>query len=126
MDGRAERLRKKLDELLKEAAEVSVALDRADGTIRGVPHYSVIEARAHELGRRLSCQIQARQMNELAADQHPIGKCPTCGTRCELKPHRRPVTSIDGPVDLQELKGDCPCCRRSFFPSAADAGPGCA
>ena len=125
MDGRAERLRTKLDQLLKDAAEVSVALDRADGTIQGVPHYSVIEARAHELGRRLSCQIQARQMNELAAVQSPVEKCPTCGTRCELRPHKRQVTSIDGAVDLQELQGYCPCCRRSFFPAAADARLGC-
>lgn len=124
MDGRAERLRTRLDQLLKEAAEVSVALDRADGTIQGVPHYSVIESRAHALGRQLSCQIQARQMNELAAVQDPIGRCPTCGTRCELKPFRRKVTSIDGPVDLQELQGYCPCCRRSFFPAAASAGLG--
>jgi hypothetical protein len=81
-----------LDQLLKEAAEVSVALDRADGTIQGVPHYSVIEARAHELGRHLSCQIQARQMSELAAAQKPVGKCPACGTGCELKPHNRQIT----------------------------------
>lgn len=124
VDGRAERLKAKLDQLLKEAAEVSVALDRADGTIQGVPHYSVIEARAHELGRQLSCQIQARQMNEVAAARNPVEKCPACGTRCELKPHKRQVTSIDGAVDLQELNGYCPCCRRSFFPTAADAGLG--
>ena len=28
--------------------------DSANGTVVGVPHYSVIEARAHELGRQLS------------------------------------------------------------------------
>jgi hypothetical protein len=38
MDGDPVRLRKRLEELLLEAAEVSVALDRANGTIRGVPH----------------------------------------------------------------------------------------
>jgi hypothetical protein len=60
MEGDPTRLRKELDDLLREAAEVSVALDRADGTIQGVPHYSVIEARAHELGQRLSRRIQER------------------------------------------------------------------
>jgi hypothetical protein len=122
MDGRSERLREKLDQLLKEAAELSVALDRADGTIQGVPHYSVIEARAHELGCQLSCQIQARHMGEVAASQNPVGQCPTCGTRCELTVHRRGVASIDGGVSLHELKGDCPCCRRSFFPATAPDG----
>src|SRR5262245_26777808 len=34
---------------------------RAEGTLVGIPHYSVIEARAHELGRELSRRIQARQ-----------------------------------------------------------------
>ena len=55
MDGRREQLQQKLDQLLKEAAEVSVALDGTEGAYRGVPHYSVIEQRAHQLGRQLSC-----------------------------------------------------------------------
>lgn len=54
MDGEGLRLQKKLADLLREAAEVSVALDRAKGTIQGVLHYSVIEGRAHELGQQLS------------------------------------------------------------------------
>ena len=122
MDGRREQLQQKLDELLEEAAEISVALDRTEGTFDEVPHYSVIEQRAHQLGRQLSCQIQARGMAEVAAGQHRVAPCPTCGTRCELTSSKRGVTSIDGKVPLQELKGDCPCCRRSFFPAAADDG----
>ena len=49
MDGATAALKEKLDRLLREAAQVSAALDRADGTVRGVPHYSLIEAQAHEL-----------------------------------------------------------------------------
>lgn len=118
MEGRVEELKSKLDRLLKEAAQVSVTLDRADGTIQGVPHYSVIEARAHELGRQLSREVQQRQMGEVAALATPTTKCPTCGARCELVPKKRPVTSIDGALDMQELHGYCAGCRRSFFPSA--------
>ena len=118
MEGRVEELKSKLARLLKNAAEVSVALDRADGTIQGVPHYSVIESRAHELGCQLSREVQQRQMGEIAALAAPRAKCPTCGARCELAPKRRPVTSIDGTVDMQELHGYCTSCRRSFFPSA--------
>jgi len=51
-------LRERLERLLREAAEVEVELSRADGTIQGIPHYSVIEGRAHELGRQLSRQVQ--------------------------------------------------------------------
>jgi len=122
MDGDTSRLRKKLDDLLREAAEVSVALDRADGTIQGVPHYSVIEGRAHELGQQLSRQIQQRQMAEIVAALVPKASCPGCGRRCELIPAKRPVTSVDGGIVLQELEGYCPNCRKAFFPAAGDAG----
>ncbi len=121
MDGTSEQLREKLDGFLKQAAEVSVALDRTDGTIQGVPHYSVIEQRAHQLGRQLSCRIQAEHMTELSASQHPVGHCPACNTRCELEPDDRTVSSIDGKVGLRELKGHCPRCRKSFFPAADNA-----
>ena len=46
MDGMAEALQEKLNQLLQEAARVAVALNRVNRTVVGVPHYSVIEARA--------------------------------------------------------------------------------
>lgn len=122
MDGDSTMLRKKLEDLLREAAEVSVALDRADGTIQGVPHYSVIEGRAHELGRQLSRRIQERQMAEVVACQVPKGSCPGCGRRCELTARKRPVASVDGRIALLELEGYCRSCRKAFFPVAGDAG----
>lgn len=122
MDGDLARLRKKLEDLLREAAEVSVALDRADGTIQGVPHYSVIEGRAHELGRQLSRQIQERQMAEIVAAQVPRAACPACGRRDATIATKRSVTSLDGKIELQELEGYCPSCRKAFFPAAGDAG----
>jgi DNA repair exonuclease SbcCD ATPase subunit len=115
---RAVRLQERLDGLLREAAEVQVQLSRADGSIEGIPHYSTIEGQAHELGRQLSREVQARQMNELAALQPQTAKCPDCGTRCELHLHRRELNSIDGPLPLQEVAAHCLCCRRDFFPSA--------
>lgn len=125
MDGKTEELQAKLEELLREAATVSVALDRANGIIRGVPHYSVIESRAHELGRQLSRQIQERHMGEIAAAQVPRAACPGCGTRCDVRVKKRPVSSIDGTVEMQDLEGDCPKCRKAFFPVAGDIGSGC-
>jgi hypothetical protein len=122
MDGEALQLKKKLENLLREAAEVSVALDRANGTIQGVPHYSVIEGRAHELGRRLSREVQQRQMAEIVASQVRKASCPECARRCELTSSKRPVTSVDGDIELHELKGSCSSCRRAFFPAAGDAG----
>jgi DNA repair exonuclease SbcCD ATPase subunit len=115
--GKTSKLKERLERLLREAAKVEVELSRADGAIAGIPHYSVIEARAHELGKQLSCEVQQRQMNELAASQPQTAKCPVCGTRCELHPYKRDVKSVDGEFPLQELVGHCPCCRRDFFPA---------
>lgn len=122
MDGTAATLKEKLDQLLREAAEVSVALDQADGTIVGVPHYSVIEAGAHELGQQLSRQIQARQMGQIAARAADTAKCPECGTRCQLVRQKRRVTSIDGSLTVEEPVGHCPGCRRGFFPPPGIVG----
>jgi len=116
------KLKERLEQLLREAAQVEVELSRADGTIRGVPHYSLIEGRAHALGKQLSREIQQRQMNEMAASQAMTAKCPECGTRCQLRSQARDLKSVDGDATLQELVGDCPCCRRSFFPAARDVG----
>ena len=118
MDDRNAAVAKKLEDLLSEAAKTAVELSRLNGTIQGVPHYSVIELHAHELGKQLSRQIQQRQMNEVAADQSRQHPCPTCGTKCDVKVSAREVGSIDGKVALQEIEGYCGKCRRSFFPES--------
>lgn len=122
MDGRQAALQEKLDQLLREAAQVEVELSRAEGAIVGIPHYSVIESRAHALGRRLSCKVQQRQMGETAAAAARMAKCPECKTACHLTERKRPMTSIDGAFEVLELKGRCPVCRRDFFPSSGNAG----
>ena len=115
---RIARLKERLERTLREAAEIEVELSRVDGTIRGVPHYSVIEGRAHELGKQLSRTVQQRQMNELAADQAATAKCPTCGARCPVDTTPRRLQSVDGATRVTESRGYCLGCRRAFFPSA--------
>lgn len=105
MDDQSVALREKLERLLKEAAEVEVALSRADGEVVGIPHYSVIESRAHELGRRLSQNLQQRQMAETAATSAAQARCPTCQTLCELQQNKRSMTSIDGTFERQGFVG---------------------
>lgn len=122
MERQAVELQEKLTGLLREAAEVSVALDRLNGTIQGVPHYSVIELRAHELGRQLSREIQQRHMATVVNHQVGRARCPACGAESELKPAQRQATSIDGSVSLAELKGYCRKCRRRFFPPEGTTG----
>ena len=123
MDGPATALQEKLDQLLQEAARVAVALDRANGTVVGIPHYSVIEARAHELGRHLSRTVQASHMGEMTSHAACLAKCPECGTRCEVVPKPRRLTSIDGPLAFDEPTSYCPRCRRGFFPPSGSVGP---
>jgi hypothetical protein len=114
---RVARLRERLERSLREAAEIEVELSRADGSIHGVPHYSVIEGRAHELGKQLSRAVQQRQMSELAAAQATTAKCPACGRRCDVQPQKRPLQSVDGSADVADSEGYCTGCRRSFFPA---------
>ena len=122
MEDKMEQLREKLAKTLQEAAELKVALDRADGRIQGVPHYSVIEDAAHEIGCQLSRLVQQRHMAELVAQCSPSGKCPKCGRMQSLNLKKRAVLSDDGSVELSELAGHCPCCRRAFFPSPRNVG----
>ena len=121
MDGTTLDLREKLDMLIHQAAEASVALDRAEGRIVGVPHYSVIELRAHELGRQLSRKVQALQMSSLAGGGNSTAKCPQCGARCDTAMKKRSVTSIDGSLTIEEPVNHCPACRRDFFPPPGGA-----
>lgn len=116
MDGTTAALREKLDQLVREAAAVSITLDQATGEIGGVPHYSKIEGRAHELGRQLSREIQSRQMARVAAQSEGTAACPACGTRCRSTYKKRMVVSIDGALELEEPIAQCPTCRRAFFP----------
>ena len=99
-----------------------MALDRVQGTIVGVPHYSVIEGRAHELGQQLSRRIQAQHMGDLAAHAAASAKCPECGTRCDTSRKRPPVRSVDGTLTVEEPVAHCPKCRRGFFPPPGGAG----
>lgn len=112
-------LRAEARDSFRRAVELQAALDVAEGRVpdSGVPHYNVIEEAAHRVGREISRMVQERHLGEVVARQHSTGACPTCGSRCDLSPRKRTVTSGDGPIELQELIGHCPGCRRDFFPS---------
>lgn len=120
MDGDVAALRTELRDTMRRASKLKVALDQAEGRLpkSDVPHYSLIEDAAHELGQELSRMVQERMLNEVVAEQPSVAKCPACGTRCELKSKRRTVLSGDGRVSLQDQVGHCPVCRRDFFPAA--------
>jgi hypothetical protein len=120
MEGDTGGLRTEFEAAMKRAAELKVGLDQAEGRLpkTGVPHYSLIEDAAHEVGQLLSRMVQQIMLNEVVAVHPTVSKCPGCGTRCSLEPRRRSVLTGDGPAGLQELVGHCPACRRDFFPLA--------
>ena len=105
MDGDRSALRTEFEVALKRVTELKVELDQAEGRLpkSDIPHYSVIENAAHEVGQLLSRMVQQKMLNELVAAQPTVAKCPTCGTRCSLKPRQRKVLSGDGRVDLHLL-----------------------
>lgn len=122
MEGRVAKLREKLEQLLNQTAEVAAELQNAERATTAIPHFSQIEASAHQVGRRLSCRVQTRCANEVAAGASSKAPCLTCGTLCEVATKKRTLDSPDGPVALLESAGKCNRSRRSFFPSSQGVG----
>lgn len=122
MDGRRAEATQKLDEALKAAADAAAELQRLSPEHKGVPHYSIIEQAAHDVGIRLSCLIQRQRIGHVAAEAHPRAACPGCGKLCDVDCQTRVVKSIDGEVEVLEPKACCSRCERDFFPSAERAG----
>lgn len=124
MEGRLQRLQQEFLEASRRTAELKVQIDLESGKVpnTGVPHYILIEQAAHEVGEEVSRLAQQIHMQELTARHIGAARCPTCQRCCTLELKRRQVTSGDGPVELQELQGYCPSCRRAFFPAAGSAG----
>ena len=117
MDANEARLKEKLDHHLKEATRVAAeiqALEQGDQ----IPHFDQIELPAHELGQRFSRAIQEERAREVALKELGRVYCPDCKKQCSVEIEPRPVTSMDGPIELTEPVAHCRRCRRSFFPSA--------
>lgn len=118
MDAKLLSQRKKLEELLAQAAAVAAEI-QAEEQGTGIPHYSQIEMAAHSLGQQLSRQIQETRSREIAAESAECERCPSCGDVVPLEHQTREVLSTDGRVQVVEPVGHCDRCRRSFFPSSS-------
>ena len=121
MDAAETQLKEKLEHYLKEATRIAAeiqALEQGDQ----VPHFDQIELPAHELGQRFSRAIQEERAREVALKELGRVQCPECKKQCKIDLEPRPVTSMDGPIELSEPVAHCRRCRRSFFPSACGDG----
>jgi len=124
MDADLEARQGEKQQLLARLAELQIEEMVEEGVFLETPHYSIIELQAATLGRELSRKAQQRGAREVAANCDAQATCPTCQSSCQVETKERPVTSIDGPVELVETVAHCRKCRRSFFPSTSGDGNG--
>lgn len=117
MDAKLMKLEEKLDEILKQAADVASQI-QAIQQGHGTPHYDEIEIPAHEVGQRLSRLVQKSRTKEIVAEQSAECRCPGCAASCPVETNTRQLHSMDGPLEMIESVAHCRRCRRSFFPSA--------
>jgi hypothetical protein len=122
MDARSQVRQERIQQLLRELAELQLEEMGEAGCFDQTPHFSTIERAASGMGKQLSRDLQERASREVAADSPPEAPCPTCGVSCQVTPRRRTVKGLDGPIELTEAVAECRRCRRSFFPSADGDG----
>jgi hypothetical protein len=80
--------------------------------------YAQMELLGHGLGQELSRQVQQALAERQGQRMADVLACPTCGRECVAEQQPKPMTSLDGDVELPETRCFCKKCRRSFFPSA--------
>lgn len=80
--------------------------------------YAQMELLGHGLGQELSRRVQAALADRQGQRMPAVFACPRCGRQCAAEQHPRPITSLDGEVDLPETRCYCQKCRKNFFPSA--------
>jgi hypothetical protein len=88
--------------------------------------FSELEALAGVLGDEIARQIIETYVRGQAEDwpEDELGECPTCGGPARKAPDEpRVLTTTRGDVAWKQRVGNCPRCRRAFFPSGPGAGP---
>lgn len=105
-------------QLLRELAQLEIEELWEEGVFDRTPHYSQFERAASELGKLLSQETQQQASREVLAECSDKVICPICQARCTVETRSREVTSVDGPLTIDEGMAYCSVCRRSFFPSA--------
>jgi hypothetical protein len=95
-----------------------------DGLPRGTK-FSELEAIAGALGDEMARQLIEIHVQEQADDwpDEELGECPVCGGAARKAPDEpRVLTTTRGDVARTQRVGNCPSCRRAFFPSGPGAG----
>lgn len=96
-----------------------------DGLPRGTK-FSELEDIAGALGDEMARQLIEVHVRGQAEDwpEEELGECPLCGGAARKAPDEpRVVITTRGDVAWKQRVGNCPRCRRAFFPSGPGAGP---
>jgi hypothetical protein len=95
-----------------------------EGLPRGIK-FSELEALAGALGDEMARQLIEINVREQADNwpEQELGQCPTCGGAARKAPDGpRVLTTTRGDVAWRQRVGNCPRCRRAFFPSGSSLG----
>jgi predicted nucleic acid-binding Zn ribbon protein len=115
-------------ELQSDLGQIARQLGRKvypEGLPRGTK-FSELEAIAGALGDEMARQLIEMNVQEQADDwpAEELGECPVCGGPARKAPDQpRVLTTTQGDVAWTQRVGNCPACRRAFFPSEPGAGP---
>lgn len=109
---------KRSTELFKELVEVLVdeGMETGEFDIDSM-RFAQMEALGHGLGKELSRQVQAGLAARQGERMPERFACPECGRDCPAETKPKPITSLDGEIELSETRCFCKKCRKSFFPS---------
>jgi hypothetical protein len=96
---------------------------------QGLPRgtkFSELEGIAGALGDEMARQLIEVNVQEQADDwpEDELGECPVCGGPARKAPDQpRVLATTRGTVAWKQRVGNCPRCRRAFFPSESNVGP---
>ena len=82
--------------------------------------FATLEQWAHDTGRAVARRLCEQGARQQARDPEQPRPCPDCGQTCAGTVDTRDLLTRDGPIALEEIRHDCPHCRRAFFPLATD------
>ena len=102
------------EELVQALVEERLAGDEID--IDSMK-FAQMELLGHGLGKQLAGRVQQVLVTRQAQQMPSVFCCPTCGCECHSETKLKTIQSLDGEVDLTEVRCHCRRCRRSFFPS---------
>src|ERR1700677_454252 len=81
-----------------------------------------MESAGHALGQAVAQAATERLTFARAERLSGSQPCPTCNRACLITHEERPLTTVDGPIELSEPVCHSPTVRRDFFPCASCIG----